>query len=101
MHLVLAYWVTLSLISVASEDPGLVSLKDVLFFVGLAQLATLESFQCLYDLSSCCREAEITNGAIQGRLRRVILLLIAQTSHECYCLSISKTVVVFPPHNLR
>lgn len=61
--------------------------------------AQISSFQHLYDLFVLPR-AEIINGEIQGQLRRVILLLIAQTSHECYLLSISKTVVVFPPHNL-
>lgn len=59
----------------------------------------ISSFQHLYDLF-VLPTAEITNREIQGQLRRVILLLIAQTSHECYLLSISKTVVVFPPHNL-
>lgn len=59
----------------------------------------ISSFQLLYDLFVLPR-AEITNREIQGQLRRVILLLIAQTSHECYLLSISKTVVVLPPHKL-
>lgn len=85
----------------AFKDPGWLSLRDVLFFVGLAALIALQSrLFGVYVTSPRAREAEITNGEIQGRLRRVILLLIAQTSHECYCLSISKTVVVFPPHNL-
>lgn len=34
---------TLSLISVVYKDPGSLSLKDVLFFVGLAALIALES----------------------------------------------------------
>lgn len=64
-----------------------------------ARNARISSFQHLYDLFVLPR-AEITNEEIQGQLRWVILLLIARTSHECYLLSISKTVVVFPPHNL-
>lgn len=39
----LAYWLTLSLISVAFKDPGSLSLRDVPFFVGLAALIALES----------------------------------------------------------
>lgn len=68
--------------------------------VGLAELVMLESPLFSIFMTSLYFRDQITNGEIQGQLRRVILLLIAQTSHECDLLSISKAVVVFPPHNL-